>query len=64
MMPNIAISARKGRTDAQKAAMFREVTEAVCRTLDCPIETVVIYLTEFEAEDIAVGGKRRVATEA
>ena len=62
-MPHIAINARKGRTDAQKAAMFREVTDAICRTLDCPIETVSIYFTEFEAEDLAVAGKRRVPAE-
>jgi 4-oxalocrotonate tautomerase len=63
-MPIVTITALKGRSDAQKQAMFEEVTEAIHRTFNVSRDDVRIVLNEKEREDIAVGGKRRLTAKS
>jgi 4-oxalocrotonate tautomerase len=55
-MPIIQITLVAGRTDEQKAAMYKEVTEAVHRTLGAPRENVRIMINEIPAKHFAVAG--------
>lgn len=47
----------EGRSDDQKRRMFREVTDAICRTLDAEPESVRIVINETPRSHFAVAGK-------
>jgi 4-oxalocrotonate tautomerase len=55
-MPILQVEILKGRTQEQKREMVHQVTEAICRTLQCPPEVVTIMIREMEKEHFAVGG--------
>jgi len=55
-MPIIQITLVAGRSDEQKAAMYKEVTEAIHRTLGAPRENVRIMINEIPAKHFAVAG--------
>lgn len=54
-MPIISISMIEGRTEAQKSELIRTVAEAVSGSLDAPIETVRIVISEVPSENWGVG---------
>ncbi len=56
-MPVVHIYMLEGKTTDQKRAMVREVTEALCRTLDVTANSVIIQLVELEGSNVGVGGK-------
>jgi len=45
-MPEITISMAAGRTDAQKVAMMKDVTQALVKNLGVDPEAVVIHINE------------------
>ncbi|MBN1276814.1 MAG: 2-hydroxymuconate tautomerase family protein [Deltaproteobacteria bacterium] len=55
-MPIIHIDFLEGRTQEQKEAMMKKVTEAICETLAVEPEKVRIILSEKSTDDISVGG--------
>ena len=55
-MPILNITLIEGRSDEQKVRMYREVTEAIHRTLGAPRENVRIILNEVPAKHFAVAG--------
>ena len=55
-MPIVSITIMEGRTAEQKAAMFKEVTEAISRTLAAPPERIRIMINEIPASHFAVAG--------
>ncbi|OYX04339.1 MAG: hypothetical protein B7Z15_17685 [Rhizobiales bacterium 32-66-8] len=55
-MPIVTVVLLSGRTQAQKDAMYAEVTDALCRTLDCPPEQVRIMVQDFAPDHFAVAG--------
>jgi 4-oxalocrotonate tautomerase len=55
-MPIVRIDLFSGRTQEQKAAAAREVTEALARTLNAPPDTTQVIFTEFEKSHWAKGG--------
>jgi 4-oxalocrotonate tautomerase len=55
-MPIVNIVMIKGRTTEQKKALFREVTDAINRTVGAPKENIRIMLQEVAPEDFAVAG--------
>ncbi len=63
-MPIVNITLIEGRTDAQKQAMFHEVTEAIHRSLNAPREAVRILINEIPASHIAAGGVARTGPSA
>jgi len=56
-MPMIRVEMFKGRTQAQKSAMAKEITEAFLRTAGGTPESVHVVITEVDASDWAVGGQ-------
>lgn len=56
-MPIVQMEIKKGRTVDQKREMVKEVTEAICRTLNCSPEAVRIIIREMNDEHFAVAGK-------
>lgn len=63
-MPIVNVTMIEGRSDDQKEAMFREVTEAICRTLDAPAESVRIVVSEVPARHFAAAGKSKARAAA
>ncbi|HHY76006.1 MAG TPA: 4-oxalocrotonate tautomerase [Firmicutes bacterium] len=58
-MPIVQIEMLEGRTLEQKRAMVKEVTEAICRTLNATPDAVRIIIREMPFEHFAVGGVLR-----
>ncbi len=56
-MPIVNILMHKGRTQAQKDALIREVTDAVVRTVGVKPESVQIIIQDVEKSDWGVAGK-------
>jgi 4-oxalocrotonate tautomerase len=56
-MPYIQVNMLDNRTDEQKRAMLLAVTEAVRTSLDIPVDRVRVWIAEFPATDVAVGGQ-------
>jgi 4-oxalocrotonate tautomerase len=56
-MPVVHIYMLEGKTTDQKRAMVREVTEALCRTLDVAASSVIIQLVELEGCNVGAEGK-------
>lgn len=55
-MPIVNITLIEGRTDEQKNAMYREVTEAIHRTVNAPHDSIRIIINEIPARHFAAGG--------
>lgn len=56
-MPIVQMEILKGRTVEQKRQMVKEVTDAICKNLVCPPETVNIIIREMEKEHYATAGE-------
>ncbi len=56
-MPTINVQIFEGRTQEQKRAFVKAVTEAACQTLDCSPGAVDIIFDEVKRENWATGGK-------
>jgi len=56
-MPLVHITLIEGRSEQQKVAMFQEVTDALVRTLNVPIENVRIALHEVPPGNFATAGR-------
>jgi len=48
----------EGRTEDQKKALVKKVTEAVSETIDASEEKIVVFIEEMSTSEYAVGGKR------
>lgn len=55
-MPIVQITLIEGRSDQQKQDMYREVTEAIHRTIGTPRENVRIIVNEIPARHFAAAG--------
>ncbi|MCY1450480.1 4-oxalocrotonate tautomerase family enzyme [compost metagenome] len=55
-MPIIEMHMAEGRTSEQKSRVAAAVTEAVCKSLECPAETVRILITEHGRDEFYVAG--------
>ena len=59
-MPIVHIELLEGRTQEQKNAMVKEVTEAIIKTTGAKEEAVHIVITDMEKGNYAVGGKTKL----
>lgn len=48
----------EGRTEEQKRALVKEVTEAVSRTVNAPVENVTVFIEEMSKNNYGVAGVR------
>lgn len=55
-MPIITVKMLEGRSDDQKRALVKEVTDAVSRTVDAPIENISIIIEEMKKTNFAKAG--------
>ena len=56
-MPTFNVQMLEGRTPEQKRAFVEAITEATCRTLDAPPESVEIIIQEVKREHWATAGR-------
>jgi len=56
-MPVAQINILEGRTDEQKEMLIREVSEAISRSLDSPVQNVRVIITEMPKQHFGIGGQ-------
>ncbi len=56
-MPVVNICLKEGRTVEQKKALVSEVTKAICNTVSCSEDAVIITIQDLKPENIGKAGK-------
>ena len=56
-MPIAQLYIIEGRTDEQKETLIREVSEAMARSLDAPMERIRVMITEMPKQHFGIGGQ-------
>ena len=56
-MPIVQVHMMEGRTDEQKEAVIREVTEALVRAVGAPKESVRVLINEMPKQHFGSAGK-------
>lgn len=56
-MPIAQIHILEGRTDEQKEALIREVSDAIVRALDAPLHSVRVIISEMPKAHFGIGGE-------
>lgn len=56
-MPIAQINILEGRTDEQKEALIHEVTDAIVRSLDAPVESVRVIINEMPNQHFGIAGQ-------
>ena len=56
-MPIAQINILEGRTDEQKEALIHEVTDAIVRSLDAPVESVRVIINEMPKQHFGIAGQ-------
>ena len=56
-MPILRLEMHPGRTLEQKRAFVSEVTRVAAETLNCPMESVDVVISEIARENLAKTGK-------
>ncbi|MBL4842138.1 MAG: 4-oxalocrotonate tautomerase family protein [Thalassospira sp.] len=56
-MPIAQLYIIEGRTADQKETLIREVSEAMARSLDAPMERVRVMITEMPEQHFGIGGQ-------
>ncbi|MGF2735608.1 4-oxalocrotonate tautomerase [Marinobacter sp.] len=56
-MPIAQINIIEGRTDEQKEMLIREVSEAISRSLDAPVQNVRVMINEMPKQHFGIGGQ-------
>jgi 4-oxalocrotonate tautomerase len=55
-MPEVYVHAVKGRTQEQKRALVKDITDAVVKNFNAPADAVVVSIIETEATSKSKGG--------
>jgi len=56
-MPIAQINIMEGRTDDQKEALIREVTNAIMKSIDAPEQSVRVIINEMPKQHFGIGGE-------
>lgn len=56
-MPIAQLHIIEGRTDEQKETLIREVTEAISRSLDAPMENIRVLIDEMPKQHFGIAGQ-------
>lgn len=57
-MPIVNIGIWAGRSAEVKEKLMQNVTKAVCETIDCPPEAVIVVIADIPQENWGQGGKQ------
>lgn len=57
-MPYVTVKLLEGRTDEQKKALVKKVTQAVSETTGAPVEKITVFIEEMSKNHYAQGGVR------
>ncbi|RJF64500.1 tautomerase family protein [Rhodopseudomonas palustris] len=63
-MPEVTINLAEGRTDAQKTAVMRDISDSIVKHLGVKAEDVVIQINEAPLNNKMKGGKTFVERRA
>lgn len=63
-MPLIHVQMAKGRTPQQKHALLSSITEAVQHSIEAPLPSIRVWITEFEPAEYMAGGETLAARRA
>lgn len=55
-MPEVYVHAVKGRSLEQKRALVKDITDAVVKNFNAPVDAVVVSIIETEAASKSKGG--------
>jgi len=55
-MPIAVIHIMEGRSDEKKERLIAEVSEAITRSLDAPLESVRVLIDEMPKQHFGIGG--------
>lgn len=55
-MPLIQVNMAGGRTDEQKRALLEAITDAVRRSIDAPLESIRVWISEFQPTEYMAAG--------
>ncbi|KEA65342.1 4-oxalocrotonate tautomerase [Marinobacterium lacunae] len=55
-MPIAVVHIMEGRPAEKKERLIAEVSEAIARSLDAPLESVRVLITEMPKEHFGIGG--------
>jgi 4-oxalocrotonate tautomerase len=55
-MPIAQLYIIEGRTDEQKEMLIREVSEAMARSIDAPMEKIRVMITEMPKQHFGIAG--------
>ncbi|RNL58818.1 2-hydroxymuconate tautomerase [Zhongshania marina] len=61
-MPIAQLFILEGRTTTQKNNLIREVTEAMSRSIDAPIERIRVIITEMPKGNFGIAGESAAVT--
>lgn len=56
-MPEVQVYMAEGRTDEQKKAMMRDITQALVKNLGVPADVVTVQIVEAKLTDKMKGGE-------
>lgn len=56
-MPIAQLYIIEGRTDEQKEVLIQEVSEAMSRSLDAPMERIRVMITEMPKQHFGIAGQ-------
>lgn len=56
-MPIMQVFLVEGRTEEQKARLIASLTEAAVNSLNAPVESVRVIITEMPRTDFGIAGK-------
>ena len=56
-MPIAQLYVIEGRTDEQKETLIQEVSEAMARSQDAPMDRIRVMITEMPKQHFGIGGQ-------
>ncbi|MGB3862406.1 MAG: 2-hydroxymuconate tautomerase [Candidatus Aminicenantaceae bacterium] len=56
-MPLVEVHLLEGRTDEQKEALLKAITEAVHESIKAPLPTIRVWIHEFSSKHYMIAGE-------
>jgi 4-oxalocrotonate tautomerase len=62
MMPLVEVHLLEGRTDEQKEALLKAITEAIHESIQAPLPTIRVWIDEFSSKHYMIAGELKSQT--